>query len=140
MVVSFASVYETREEASLEVELYELACSKFQRIPDVAPSYLMNNLVALLSIESLITKALADHPNFGGIEFCDDYQGKIGVRSFHKQVKGCCFGDYKFLEPDLSNADEVIRFTVSNFKRLDNPGTVSYANSFVSDGERYGFD
>lgn len=136
----FDSIYERRKDAALEVKFYELACSQFQHTPLVRPSYLMDNLVALLSIELLIAQALADHPDFDGVEFYQDHRGKIGVRTFHKQVRGCCFGDYKFLEPDLSNRDEVIDFAISNFKRLDNPGTISYAKSFISDGERYGFD
>ena len=44
----FDSIYERREDAALEVELYELACSKFQRIPLVRPSYLVFNLVTTL--------------------------------------------------------------------------------------------
>ena len=139
-LIGFDYIYKRREDAALEVELYELACSKFQHTPLVCPSYLMSNLATLLVIESSITQALADHPDFDGVEFYQNYQDKIGVRPFHKQVRGCCFGDYKFLNPDLSNADEVIDFTVSNFKRKDNPGTVSYANRFIQDGERYVFD
>ncbi len=103
-------------------------------------SYPQDYLSDLEFIRHSIHKRLEDFPSLLQIDFNDVSGGYICVQGLHKEVRGYYYGDAIKLEYDFSNGDEVINNFVDMWISLDNPEWLKSYQSFLRDGERWGWN
>ncbi len=103
-------------------------------------NYPQGYLSYLEFLKHSIHKRLEDFPNFIQVSLNDVSGGYICVQGSHKEVRGYYYGDAIKLNYDFSNVDNVINNFVDMWISLDNPEWLKSYQSFLRDGERWGFD
>ena len=91
-------------------------------------------------IREEIERALYDVPTFVGMDFCDVYAGGVQLRGHHKDVPGYSYGAQITLLYDLSNADDAIAQFIAAWKAKDTPADVGAYQSFLEEGQKWGWD
>lgn len=134
-------IFTTYEEATeRQLSLLKLYKGTFQRRPFVNENKLLSNLKELIEVETQIAQALNEYPNFDGIDFCDVTANGIQIRGHHKQVVGYSFGSQPTIKYDFSNYKECVAEFVEMWQFKDNLEYLSQYKSFLSKGERWGWD
>lgn len=131
-LLSFSSIYETREEAEQYVKTYLDICKRFDKLPSIDPDVALPYGDKLLEAERTINKALASHSNFDGVDFVEDYQGAVRIRTFHKSFPDYSFGVQAYIEPDFSNLDKAVVFAIDQFKANDTDRIKSLFQRFTA--------
>lgn len=131
-LLSFSSIYETHEEAERYVKMYLDICNRFVKLPYIHPNVAFPYGDKLLEAERTITRALASHSNFDGVDFVEDYQGAVRIRTFHKAFPDCSFGVQAYIEPDFSNLDKAVVFAIDQFKTNDTAHNKSLFQHFTA--------
>ena len=85
-----------------------------------------------------ITDKLKD-TNLMEVSFCDVSAGTIQVNLIHKDTP-CYTFLHVALNHEWDNIDDLIEEAVTEFKKYDNEKHVKSYKSFLSDGEKYGWD
>ena len=114
--------------------------NSFKRTPYVTSNKIENNLTELLTIEYEITKQLATHSYFDGIDFCDVGAGGIQIRGHHKKVHGYVFSSQITIKYDFSNWEECIEKFVDEWKSSDTEQKVKEYKNFLDAGDLWGWD
>ena len=135
------SLFDNEQDALMRLEYLDKIYNKtFLRKPFLNEDKLAPHLNELIQIEREITHRLDGFPNFAGIDFCDVSASGIQIRGFHVQVKGYSYGNQITIKYDFSNYLECIDNFVEMWKEHDKPEKVRGYQSFIADGEKYGWD
>lgn len=96
----------------------------------------------LLEIQSYISNALNNYPNYLGVDFCDVHAGGIQIRGHHKKITGYTYpiNQQPTIDYDFGNYMDAAKEFVDLWKAYDNPRDVSDAKDFILAGEKYGWD
>jgi len=87
-----------------------------------------------------IYKKLSEYENFDGLDFNDVTAGGIQIRAFHKDVKHYSYGDSITMRYDFSNMEECINKFIKMWESYDTTEDLKGYQSFLKDGETYGWD
>ena len=138
--VSWDKLYVLKEEADNKAKHINELYSSFRYEPYVSVDILENHLDELYETEKLIDKLLSSFENYEGIDFCDVSAGGIQVRIHHKAIKGYSYGNQFTIKYDFSNIKEIPWQVARHFYEIDTPEQINDMKSFISFGERYGWD
>lgn len=135
------SLFDNEKDAAERIRYLDKLYNKtFLHKPFLNEDKLVTNLNELVQIEKEINHRLDGYPNFAGIDFCDVSAGGIQIRGFHSHVKRYTYGSQITIKYDFSNYKECIDEFVDMWKSQDKPEKVSGYQSFIADGEKYGWD
>lgn len=94
----------------------------------------------MLYIENTINKYLSGFENFEGIDFCDVNANGIQVRGHCKPIKGYTYGNQPTIKYDFSNVEDVIWEFIKQWGIIDTPEAIAKEQSFIRNGEKYGWN
>lgn len=137
---SWDCLFLTQDAAQFEAKYRNDLYKNFDKPPYVAQDILRNHKRDLINIQKAINNGLKDYPNFDGIDFTDVSAGGIQIRGHHKQIAGYSYGDQINIKYDFSNKDAVVTEFVEMWKNNDNKQDVANYQSFLRQGERYGWN
>ncbi len=131
-------IYEVaKAECKRRISLYN---DGFYKVPFVRLETLEKYKNKMLYIENTINKYLAGFENFEGIDFCDVSAGGIQIRGHCKPIKGYTYGNQPTIKYDFSNVEDVIWEFIKMWGIIDNPESIRKEQSFIREGEKYGWN